>query len=133
MNTNTEILKWDVDLQKILVVINVVALLGMLVDGGLFYVWFYSLAISGTLQIISNVVHLLLAHKSIGYASLRLWHFWCSLLYIFFFVAIFNALGADVLRWVTMIIIPETVFFAYFTLCSHELNYLQHREFHILR
>ena len=129
----TKILKWDVDIQKFLIVVNIIVFVAMISNGGLSNVWFFSMALSGFFQIIGNAIHILVGHKSIGYRNLRLWHFWCSLFYIYFFFAIFYAFAVVALRWVFVIIIPEAAFFAYFSLCYHELKYLQHREFHILR
>jgi len=135
MNTNTEILVWDVRIQKGLAILNALLILASLF-GPLIYLLLFLQLLECPYQLISSGLHLGFPHKSIGYRQYRLIHFWGGLAYLALFAFVFIQLlnqPHDRLLLLTGVIIPQCIFYGYFALCYRELKQLQSREFHILR
>jgi hypothetical protein len=133
MNTNTAILKWDVTVQKGLMVLNSLLILATIFAPGFLCVLLLLQFIEGLYQLISSGMHLHFPHKSIGFVKFRLIHFWGSLAYLCLLVLLCLDGHGGVWMFLTAIVIPQCVFYGYFFLCYSELKQLQNREFHILR
>lgn len=129
----TGILKWDVFIQAFLLVINTAVLAGFIYEaanpkpeGGLFFILLLWLeTIIGVYQLISNGLHLLLNHRSIGFV------FWRLLI-----------TGVVIIYWTVLTLTQPTIFllvvhqvlmYAYAYLCYRELEFLERREFFILK
>jgi len=127
----TQILKWDVTLQTLLVLLS----LGFVLFPVLWYFLLAPLAVLWVYQLLSNGTHLLLNHKSVGYIGFRKVHLLGAVFYpVFLYLYMYKAPYMPV--WVgTMVlfVIPPLVVGLYYYLCYSELNYLKHREFFILK
>ena len=133
MNTNTEILKWDVTVQKGLMTFNSLLILATIfVPAFSYFLWPWQFLV-GLYQLISSGMHLRFPHKSIGFLKFRVVHFWGSLVYLCSLVLTCTYVTNGVMLLVSGLVIPQCIFYAYFTLCYAELKQLQNREFHILR
>ncbi|HLP19882.1 MAG TPA: hypothetical protein VK174_06250 [Chitinophagales bacterium] len=127
----TTILKYDYHLQLLLLV----------ADGAvLIFIWYipYMLLlfqlIIGFYQLCSSALHLFLQHKSIGFYQWRIKHFFGSVLYLTFLILLtYNGPYNAFLFIATVIVIPQAILFAYTLLCKRELNFIEEREFHILK
>ena len=133
MNTNTAILKWDVTVQKGLLVINTLGILVGVVCHPFLYLVLILQFVEGFYQLISNGMHLRFPHKSIGYRKFRIIHFWGSIIFLILFGLVLAHEPGEISMIFITLIIPQTIFYCYFALCYSELKYLNHREFHILR
>ena len=129
----TMILKWDYRIQLILGLFN---LAGFVAFWYLAYIVLFFQAILGLYQLTSNGVHLLLQHKSLGFTDWRKVHFFGSIIYA--------ALLTPLLLWginsfnsflfaLLLLIIPQAILYGYIFLCKRELDFLEQREFHILK
>ena len=132
MSTNTEFLKGDVAIQKGLIAINTLLILSSIINPPFVVLILVLQFFGGLYQIITSGAHLCLQHKSIGYRQYRLLHFWSCLAYLCLLKLSSPHLG-NIVSTITVIIIPQCIFYSYFALCYYELRYLEHREFHILR
>ncbi|MFM2306914.1 MAG: hypothetical protein RLZZ367_1583 [Bacteroidota bacterium] len=127
----TSILKWDLRVQIGMVVINLLAVATTLVEPTLLLIVQFLI---GTYQLCSSALHIFLKHKSIGFTQWRVRHLFGSLLYLVFLAAFgstdfMGAAGFVIL----VIIVPQIILFAYVGLCKKELEFIQEREFHILK
>ncbi len=129
----TKILKYDVAVQTVLVVINLLTYLAFALDRDLGYLILILQFIIGMWQLTSSGLHLLLQHKSIGYMQWRALHFWGSVCYISLLAVLAGWYYLYLLGLLLVVIIPQGILYAYFWLCRSELHYLQNREFFILR
>ena len=134
----TNLLKWDTRIQLLFAAVT-----------ALFFVyppmWGYLLLLQmflGAYEIFSNSIHLLLNHRSLGFRQERFVLLAASL------VCVLAMLGALVLLFQSdadtsrllpslnlfeLILLPLVLQGAYFLLCKRELNFLQTREFFILK
>ncbi|HLP52816.1 MAG TPA: hypothetical protein VK154_18135 [Chitinophagales bacterium] len=127
----TSILKYDYYIQLLLLIADVAALL---------FAWYvpYLLLIFqliiGLYQLCSSALHLFLQHKSIGFYEWRIKHFAGSVLYLAFLILLgcYGAYNAFLVI-ATVIVIPQAILFAYIMLCKRELDFIEEREFHILK
>jgi hypothetical protein len=127
----TNILKWDYRLLLVLSSINAAAMLSC------FYIGYFSLFIEAIVvgyQFVSNGLHLFLNHKSIGFKNLRVYYLTITIVYaLLIAVAIYYNPFNRVLFVVALMLIPQLLTSAYTWLCKKELNFLERREFHILK
>lgn len=132
----TTILKYDYYIQLALGVIDIVSMvccwfIPYVIIGVQLLIGFYQLCSSGT--------HLLLQHKSIGFTQWRMKHFFGSLIYLvaLYFTAYSGAFNGGMLNSglfiIAVVIVPQAVLFAYIILCKRELDFIEEREFHILK
>ena len=133
MNTNTTILKWDVTVQKGIILLNTLCIIAGIFSSPFFLLVLALQFFSGLYQLISSAVHLRFPHRSIGYRQYRTLHFWGGLAYVCLLGFIWSHDPGKPLLIITALIIPQCILYSYFALCYYELKYLEHLEFHILR
>ena len=127
----TSILKWDLRIQLGLALIDLLALAIAIEEP--FFLMLAQLLIGGY-QLCSSVTHIFLQHKSIGFTQWRIRHFFGSLLYLAFLIVLANTgYIANAGFIVLVIILPQAILFAYVTLFKKELDFIEEREFHILK
>ncbi len=127
----TSILKWDLHLQLALAVIDFMALS---FSAYAIHILLLAQFFIGAYQLCSSGVHLLLQHKSIGFFQWRVKHFWGSLVYLIFLIALVYGNEHNEILWFTgVILVPQAILFAYILLCKKELDFIEEREFHILK
>ena len=127
----TTALKWDVRIQLVLAVIDI-AMLAL----SLYSAYFLLMAqlLIGTYQLCTNAIHIFLQHKSIGFIQWRVRHLFGSLLYLVLLAVLANTGYMNTAGFVVLVVIvPQAILFAYVTLCKKELDYIEEREFHILK
>lgn len=127
----TKLLQWDVTLQTVLVLLS----LGIIFLPLLWYFLLVPIVMLWAYQLLSNCIHLLLNHKSIGYTAFRKLYFFASIAYPVF-VYLYMEQGMNMPTWVgtvTIFITPVLIVGLYYYLCYSELQYLKHREFFILK
>ena len=127
----TTILKWDHRLQLILGLGNLILIP---VAWAIPYFFLAAEIIIAPYQLLSNGTHLLLQHKSLGFAHWRVLHFWGLLTYILFLgVLIFADAIYPAVFIICFMIIPQLFLYSYIWLCKQELQWLERNEFHILK
>jgi hypothetical protein len=129
----TTILKWDYRLQLVLGIIN---LLGFVAFWYAAYIVLFFEVFIGAYQLISNGTNILLQHKSIGFTEWRKAHLICAILYVAFLIpmALYGIDSFDTFLFaVLFLIMPQTFLYSYIVLCKKELDFIEQREFHILK
>lgn len=127
----TSILKWDLRIQLVLVLIDLLALAIAIEEP--FFLMMAQLLI-GLYQLCSSATHIFLQHKSIGFTQWRIRHFFGSLLYLVFLVVMGNAGYIGNAGFIALVIVvPQIILFANVLLCKKELDFIEEREFHILK
>lgn len=127
----TTILKYDYYVQLALVVVSVVSTIAfwsvpVVIAGIQFVIGFYLLC--------SSFAHILMEHKSIGFFQWRVRHFFGSLAYLILLIAMaFGGLINGVTCIWMVVVVPQIVLVAYTVLCKKELEFIEEREFHILK
>ena len=82
----------------------------------------------------TNMVHLNANHRSVGFAQYRSYYQTLSLVYVpVGFILTLAFLGSLAFFIITWLIIPQIVLHAYIYLCKKELDFIEQREFHILK
>ncbi len=127
----TNILKWDYYLQLGLGALN---LAGLLFYWHTIYVLLALQAIIGLYQLCSNSLHIFLEHKSVGYFQWRQRHLSGSAGYVFLLLTMGNLIPFNSFWFFLLVVtIPQLVIYSYVLLCKKELDFIEHREFHILK
>lgn len=88
----------------------------------------------------TNLIHLQAQHRSIGYTKYRVGYLWLTIIYVPT-AAIITWLIAetqmeqllDVFLLVVWLVIPQIVIYLYTYLCTEEIDFIEHNEFHILK
>lgn len=127
----TSILKWDLRIQIGLSLIDLLALV-IAIEEPIFLM--LAQLLIGLYQLCSSATHIFLQHKSIGFTQWRIRHFSGSLLYLVFLFVMGNVVFIGNIGFtVLVIIVPQAILFAYILLCKNELDFIEEREFHILK
>lgn len=134
----TNLLKWDIRIQALLAI--AAALLFVYPP-----MWFYLILLQiffSTYETISNSIHLLLNHRSLGFRRKRFVLLTASLICAVAMLAALTQIfcsGVNAnwflqsLNFLVLILLPLVLQGAYFLLCKRELNFLQTRELFILK